>query len=220
VTLKKRFVEEVRKSLHLGATHTSDLRKSFNVAFWAYRNVKRRSGEAYVFHPMRGALVMAWIMSEYKIFDVSLLHDALLHDSYEETEDTWYSQLLIRTAIHLGPGSDVATDVLYLTKDEDESTESYYFRLLTCGQWRVLMVKFVDRIDNLWTISVDPSEKRARKIRETEIWFPRLGIELTRLVEREFEAGRLEDAWLEAVSFIKGYLWYAVGEKRKEFGIT
>lgn len=189
--LKKRFIDEVKRVLTLSRDDTDRLRESFNLAFWAYRKTApRSSGEAYVFHVVRGALVIAWVLSKHQLTDLALIHSFLLHDSYEETEDTWYSQLLVRSAVRFGPGSDIATDVYFLTKEDNESDESYFLRLLSCRRWRVLMVKFVDRIDNLWTIDAVSPDRRTRKIRETEVWFPQLAHELTSLITQEFEAGK------------------------------
>lgn len=217
--LKKRFVDEVRRVLHPAPRDISGLRQCFNVAYWAYRKVRRRSGEAFVFHPLRSSLLVAWMESLYGVSDIELLYTTLLHDSYEEFGNAWFAQATIRSAVYFGPGTEVATDVHHLSKKEDETSESYFFRLLTCGKWRVLLVKLVDRIDNIWTLDKKDPARSARKIRETEAWFPRIIHETKGLVVAEFESNGRSQNWLELISFVEGYLWYAVGEKKHEFNL-
>jgi (p)ppGpp synthase/HD superfamily hydrolase len=218
--LKKRFTDEGRSVLHLGKRDVNELKKSFNVAFWAYRKVMRRDGEAYVFHPLRGALVMTWAQSMFGISDVTLIHIALLHDSYEETDTAWVSQAAIRSIVYLGQGSVVAQCVLHLTRTESESGEGYLFRLSTSKDWRALLAKVVDRIDNIWTLDAKDPERSWHKIRETETWFPRLEQVLKEILTEEQNAQRLNGKWFELVTFLFGYLRYAVAEKKREFGIS
>jgi (p)ppGpp synthase/HD superfamily hydrolase len=154
------------------------------------------------------------------VSDIPLLHVALLHDSYEETEDTWYLQLIIRIFVHFGPGRETSTDVLHLSKQENESSDAYFARIIASGRWRVLIAKLVDRIDNLWTLSKKEPERSRAKILETVKWFPKITEELKRLLDIEIESGTLSHEWLLLARFIDGYLWYAVRIKQKEFDLT
>jgi (p)ppGpp synthase/HD superfamily hydrolase len=220
--LKGIFISEVRALLHPSLREVNNLRKSFHTAFSAYQKKVRRSGEAFVFHPMRGSLVLAWAMKMFSVCDVTLLYRVLHHDSIEEA-DSWYEKLYIRSVIRITHDKEITTDVEHLTKHPGESDETYFFRILTCGRWQVILVKFVDRIDNIWTLTTKNEadvEKSRRKIRETEVWFPRLGEELTALLTGEFVNGKLSQDWLRLAEFLRGYLAFAVKEKREELGMT
>jgi hypothetical protein len=147
------------------------------------------------------------------------MHVLFQHDTYEETEDTWYSQALIRSIVRFGLGSKVATDVTHLTQTKDESDEEYTLRLLSLGGWRAHLAKVVERTDNIWTLDKDDVERSRRKIRDTEKWFVKIEERLEELIQVEVKAGRLKEDWLRVVSFLTGYLWYAVAKKRREFNM-
>lgn len=219
MVLKRQFIAEVRRVLHLESSNVNKLRQSFNIAFLAYRSVKRRDGEAYIFHVLRGTLVLIWAFSQFRVFDLQLCYVMFQHDSYEETEDTWYSQALIRSLVRLGHGHSAATDVGHLTQSEEESDAEYMLRLLSLGGWRPLLVKIVDRTDNIWTLDKDDIERSKRKLHDTQLEFVKVEKRVTELVKVEVEAKRLEKDWLEVTSFLVGYLWYAVEVKKRKFGI-
>lgn len=221
MVLKSQFIRETRRALPtLSSSNLNELRHSFNIAFFAYRKVKRRDGEAYIFHVLRGTLVLVWAFSRFSVFDLSCCHVLFQHDSYEETEDNWYSQVIIRSIVHLVLGRRVAVDVTHLTQEEAEADEAYAIRLLEEAGWRALLVKIVERTDNIWTLDEDDSERSKRKLHDTVTWFGKIAERLNELMTEEFEAGRLGEEWLKIASFLTGYLWYAVAEKKREFGIT
>jgi (p)ppGpp synthase/HD superfamily hydrolase len=214
-TLRKHLTDEVHRVLHLGKKDENELRKGFNIAFYAYRGIQRRSGEAYVFHVVRGVLIMTWALERHGVRDLGLLLTLFLHDAYEETDKQWYQQLLIRSLVNIRSGIRVGTGVHHLTRKEGESDEEYFLRLLACGDWRVILAKFVDRIDNLRTMGKESARRRNRKIEETEKWFHKLQGVLVDLLQKEFEAGRLEEEWLKVARFLIGYLWYTVAELKR-----
>ncbi len=220
MALKRQFIAEVRRTLPLiSSSELNKLRQSFNIAFFAYHNVKRRDGEAYIFHVLRSTLVLIWAFGRFDVFDIRCCHVLFQHDSYEETDNTWYSQALIRSIVRLGLGSDVAIDVTHLTQEEGESDESYAIGLLTYAGWQALFAKIVERADNIWTLDKDDPERSKRKLCDTEEWFVKIENRLIELMTEEFKAGRLEESWLPVATFLIGYLWYAVAKKKREFGM-
>jgi GTP diphosphokinase / guanosine-3',5'-bis(diphosphate) 3'-diphosphatase len=213
--LRKYLTDEVRRELHLGKKDVNEIRKAFNTAFYAYHGILRRSGEAYIFHAVRCVLIATWILAMCGIYDRRLLLILFLHDTYEETGASWYSQLFVRMLVHLGSGFDVGTYVGHLSKKEGESDENYFKRLLVCGLWLVIMSKFVDRIDNVRTLDGTNPQRDGRKIAETEQWFPQLEEVLEKLITKDVEAGRLEEGWLKAATFLSGYLQYKTAEMKR-----
>jgi (p)ppGpp synthase/HD superfamily hydrolase len=218
MTLKRLFIAEVRRALpFLTESDFSALRRSFNIAFFAYYDVERRDGEAYIFHVVRSTLVLIWAFGRFKVFDLACCHVVFQHDSYEEANDTWFSQTLIRSIVRFRLGKEVATDVAHLTQEENESDTEYMVRLLTLAGWRSHLGKGVERTDNIWTLDKDDAERSKRKLRETREWFVRIEERLMEHIAAECEAGRLEQVWLEVARFLMGYLWYAVEIKEREF---
>lgn len=129
----------------------------------------RKSGEPYIFHPLRVSHLAARHWMDFSSIIAALLHDVV--------EDTPVSIDNIRTDY----GDEVALLVDGLTKVEStelgrEATkmETYRKQVLAAMQdVRVLCLKFWDRIDNLHTIQALPAHKQKRIAEETrEIYVP------------------------------------------------
>jgi guanosine-3',5'-bis(diphosphate) 3'-pyrophosphohydrolase len=138
---------------------------------------KRRSGDAYISHPV----AVAEILADFRL-DAATIQAALLHDVVEDTESTL-------DEIHDHFGEDVALlvdgvsklDKLRFDSAEEAQVESFRKMLLAMAKdLRVILVKLADRTHNMRTINVLPLEKRRRIARETlDIYAPianRLGM--------------------------------------------
>lgn len=223
--LMRIFMSEVARCLPLPSRDTQRLEKAFNFTYRAHKSTPvRESGEAYIFHLVRSSLVIAWGQQHCGVYDLETIVDDLLHDCVEEAGKQFYSRLLTHSRVRLDFGWKTARDVYTLTKHKErgETNEEYNTRLATCDEWRPPAVKIGgDRTDNMWTIGGVSHERRTRKIRETEEWFPPIVDRLRFLVEREIAEKKLAPAenWRTYVTFISGYLWYAVAMKKREFNI-
>ena len=156
----------------------SMVKKAFDFANQAHRNVRRRSGEPYMLHPIQVAeIVIDEIGLGYKSISAALLHDVV--------EDTNYTLDDIRNLF----GDDIALLVDGLTKiktvldNEDRkrgpisSTESIEAEnlkriLLTLNDdVRVVLIKLADRLHNCRTIEFMPEHKRDKILSETMFIF-------------------------------------------------
>jgi GTP pyrophosphokinase len=139
----------------------------------------RRSGEAYLVHP----LSVAWILADMELDEVAIAV-GLLHDLLEDTETT--AEELAEEF-----GADVARLVVALTKistfessfSSQEATEAENFRrllLASIDDVRVILVKLADRLHNMRTLGFLKQERQVAIARETlDIYAPianRLGI--------------------------------------------
>ncbi|MGB2685528.1 MAG: HD domain-containing protein, partial [Olleya sp.] len=129
------------------------IRKAFDVAVEAHRPQRRKSGEAYIFHP----IAVAKIVAQQIGLDATSIAAALLHDVVEDNEN--YSVKDIEDLF----GSTVAKIVDGLTKisslskekDMDVSLQAENFRkmLLTLNDdVRVIIIKIADRLHNMQTM--------------------------------------------------------------------
>ena len=83
--IAKQYKELLRiSSQNLTAADKKLIRTAFDVAVDAHKNQRRKSGEAYVFHPIAVAKIVA---SEIGL-DATSIASALLHDVVEDTEYT------------------------------------------------------------------------------------------------------------------------------------
>src|SRR5690554_5572725 len=141
------------------------IRSAFDFAVEAHKDQRRKSGEAYIFHPIAVAKIVA---SEIGL-DATSIAAALLHDV---VEDTAYSLEDIERMF----GTTVARIVDGLTKianismSEDVSMQAENFRkmLLTLNEdIRVIIIKIADRLHNMQTMDSMPSEKQRKIASET-----------------------------------------------------
>jgi Guanosine polyphosphate pyrophosphohydrolases/synthetases len=164
--LTRQYKELLKVSYRtLSAEDKKLIRSAFDVAVDAHKEQRRKSGEAYIFHPIAVAKIVA---SEIGL-DATSIAAALLHDV---VEDTSYSLADIEQMF----GETVARIVDGLTKisnmpyDKDASLQAENFRkmLLTLNEdIRVIIIKIADRLHNMQTMDSMPAEKQAKIASET-----------------------------------------------------
>ena len=155
------------------------LRHAYVVAAKRHQGQVRRSGEAYLIHP----LTVAWILTEMELDEVAIAV-GLLHDLLEDTETT-------ADELEDEFGPDVSRLVVALTKissfessfSSEEATEAENFRrllLASTDDVRVILVKLADRLHNMRTLGFLKRDRQVAIARETlDIYAPianRLGI--------------------------------------------
>ena len=142
------------------------IRKAFEVALDAHSNQRRKSGEAYIFHPIAVAKIVA---SEIGL-DANSIAAALLHDVVEDcpryTIDD-IQQLFGETVARIVNG---LTKISNIKKDMNVSMQAENFRrmLLTLhDDIRVIIIKIADRLHNMQTIHSMREEKQLKISSET-----------------------------------------------------
>ncbi|MBX7094921.1 MAG: bifunctional (p)ppGpp synthetase/guanosine-3',5'-bis(diphosphate) 3'-pyrophosphohydrolase [Flavobacteriales bacterium] len=144
---------------------TNTIRKAFNIAVEAHKNMRRKSGEPYIFHPIAVARICA---EEIGLGTTSIV-SALLHDTVEDTD-------LTLEEVENMFGKKVARIIDGLTKitgfvDNTESIQAENFRkvLLTLADdVRVILIKLADRLHNMRTLDSMSKEKQLKIASETE----------------------------------------------------
>ncbi len=144
------------------------IRRAFEVALDGHKNQRRKSGEAYIFHP----LAVAKIVAQEIGLDATSIASALLHDVVEDSPDYEIEDIEEQF------GSTVATIVDGLTKisslskekDMDVSLQAENFRkmLLTLNDdVRVIIIKIADRLHNMQTMDSMRPDKQIKIASET-----------------------------------------------------
>src|SRR5690606_28331440 len=142
------------------------IRSAFDVAVDAHKDQRRKSGEAYIFHPIAVATIVA---SEIGL-DATCIAAALLHDVVEDNprytlEDI--ERLFGKTIARIVDG---LTKISSLSKDTDVSTQAENFRkmLLTLNDdVRVIIIKIADRLHNMQTMDSMRPDKQVKIASET-----------------------------------------------------
>lgn len=141
------------------------VKKAFRMALEAHKDMRRKSGEPYIYHPLSVATIAA---GEIGLGTTSVIC-SLLHDVVEDTE---YTIEDIRGLF----GDKVAAIIDGLTKikgifnQKSHSVDAENFKkiLLTLSDdVRVILIKLADRLHNMRTLDALSHEKRLKIASET-----------------------------------------------------
>ena len=149
----------------LTAVDKKVIRKAFDVAVDAHKDQRRKSGEAYIFHPIAVAKIVA---SEIGLGATSIAA-ALMHDVVEDTEITVddIEKLFNPKIAQLVAG---LTKIGQVKTDQGVSMQAENFRkmLLTLNDdVRVILIKIADRLHNMQTMESMVDYKQAKIASET-----------------------------------------------------
>lgn len=153
------------------------IEKAYLFSERAHEGQIRRSGEAYISHP----LAVAGILADLKL-DIDSLVTGLLHDTVEDTAATIedIKREFGETISHLVDGVTKISKMKFRTSTEQQG-ENIRKMIVAMGKdVRVILVKLADRLHNMRTLNHMPYEKQAKIAQETlEIYCPlasRMGI--------------------------------------------
>ncbi|WP_297703443.1 RelA/SpoT family protein [uncultured Eudoraea sp.] len=164
--IAKQYKELLRISYQaLTAKDKKLVRSAFDIAVDAHKNQRRKSGEAYIFHPIAVAKIVA---SEIGLDAVSIAA-ALLHDVVEDTDYTLddIERMFGETIARIVDG---LTKIAHLKKEMNISQQAENFRkmLLTLhDDVRVIIIKIADRYHNMLTMDAMPEHKQVQMASET-----------------------------------------------------
>ncbi len=164
--IAKQYKELLRISYRdLSSDDKKLIRQAFDIAVDAHKEQRRKSGEAYIFHPIAVAKIVA---SEIGL-DATSIAAALLHDVVEDTDYTLVDieQMFGETVARIVDG---LTKISSLKKDKDISLQAENFRkmLLTLNDdVRVIIIKIADRLHNMQTMDAMRPDKQVKIASET-----------------------------------------------------
>ena len=142
------------------------IRHAFEVAVDAHKDQRRKSGEAYVFHPIAVAKIVAQEIG----LDASSIAAALLHDVVEDNPNFTIIDIERLFGDTVARIVDGLTKISSLKKDMDVSLQAENFRkmLLTLNEdVRVIIIKIADRLHNMQTMDSMRSDKQVKIASET-----------------------------------------------------
>ena len=166
----KELARQYKELLRISYRTLSDddkklIRQAFDVAVDAHKDQRRKSGEAYIFHPLAVARIVA---SEIGM-DATSIAAALLHDVVEDTIYT-LEDLEERFGPTVARIVDGLTKISNLKKHRDVSLQAENFRkmLLTINDdVRVIIIKIADRLHNMQTMDSMRPDKQIKIASET-----------------------------------------------------
>lgn len=166
----KEIAREYKELLSISYQTLSDddkklIRKAFDVAVEAHKEQRRKSGEAYIFHPIAVAKIVA---SEIGLGPTSIAA-ALMHDVVEDTDIT-VEDIERMFNPKIAKIVEGLTKISRMEPDPDVSlqAENYRKMLLTLNDdVRVILIKIADRLHNMQTMESMAPYKQAKIASET-----------------------------------------------------
>jgi len=153
------------------------LDEAYEFAHSAHHGQVRKSGEAFVNHPIEVALILAELH-----MDTATLKAALLHDTVEDSEASIEEvrELFGDEVAELVDGVTKLGKIEFESMSEAQSNNLRKMLIAMAKDIRVILIKLADRLHNMRTLAALPEARRIEKARETmEIYAPlahRLGI--------------------------------------------
>ena len=145
------------------------VRKAFNLAVDAHSDMRRLSGEPYVFHPIE----VAYICAKDMRLDSTSIVCALLHDVVEDTEYTFEEiEKLFNPKVAMIVGG--VTKIKGIFDDGTRSIQAEYFKrmiLALAEDMRVILIKLADRLHNMRTLDFMVRTKQLKIASETLVLY-------------------------------------------------
>lgn len=142
------------------------VRKAFDVALDAHKDMRRKSGEPYIYHPIEVAEI---VTTEIGLGAKSIVC-ALLHDTVEDTDLTIEDmrRMFGDKVASIIDGLTKLSGVLDITEDKSLQAENFRKMLLTMSSdIRVILIKLADRLHNMRTLGSMRRDKQLKIASET-----------------------------------------------------
>ena len=181
----------------------SVIKRAYLFAKEKHQGQYRKSGEAYIYHPMNVALILTTIYADFETIAAGLMHDVLedCDCSPEEMEEKFG-----KTITKLVQGVTKLSKIHFST--ENEYLIDYYKKIIVgmSEDVRVIIIKLADRLHNMRTLWAIPEDRQKVKAKESlEILAPiadHLGIHKIK--------SELEDL---ALRYLKPDVFYDIAER-------
>jgi GTP pyrophosphokinase len=186
---------------YLDADDVAQLQRAFTFATRAHKGQIRKSGEAFINHPIQVALILAELR-----MDVDTITAAILHDTVEDTPMTLedIEREFSPDVSHLIDGVTKITRIEIESLSEQQVKNIRKMLLAMSKDIRVIVIKLADRLHNMRTLQALREDRRIFKARETmEVFAPlahRLGINSIKWELEDLAFYYLEPARFQQVS--------------------
>lgn len=162
---------------YMDPSQINDICRAYQYGAEAHAGQFRKSGEAYICHPIAVAISLAEMRMDAKGIMAALLHD-VIEDTHASKDDL--GRLFSMEVAELVDGVTKLSKIDSKSRAEAQAENVRKMFLAMTKDLRVIMVKLADRLHNMQTLGSMPAEKKRRIARETlDIYAPianRLGM--------------------------------------------
>ena len=138
--------------------------KAYNLAELKHHGQFRRSGEAYIIHPLNVAQILVLINADYETICAALLHDVVedCDVTLEEIEEEFGTNIKI-----LVDGVTKINKISFGGEKEAELANQRKILVGLADDVRVIIIKLADRLHNMRTLWAIPEHRQKAKAKET-----------------------------------------------------
>ncbi len=158
-------------------TETLHINQAFLYANVAHFGQLRSDGSPYIYHPVRMVHIL---LDEHRIYDTELIITELLHDVREVSKF-----MFINATVMLWFGLKNERNMNALTKT-NENKKVYLQDIASSGNWRIILAKLDDRLDNMQTLEGLDPEFQKKQARETRELFLPLCSVLAKVIPKQY----------------------------------
>lgn len=155
---------EAKYHKHFTPTETLQINQAFLYANTAHYGQLRNDGSPYIYHPVRMVYIL---LDVFHIYDAELIITLLLHD----VREVW-KFMFINATVTLWFGLKNERNMSMLTKTL-ENKKKYAKNIEMSGDWKVVLAKLIDRLDNMQTLEgLAPDFQKKQALETREIFIP------------------------------------------------
>jgi RelA/SpoT family (p)ppGpp synthetase len=202
-----------RLSGYLDQTQIDDCVRAYEFGAIAHNGQFRKSGEAYICHPLSVALILSEMHMDARGIMAAILHDVIEDCHVSKKELANYFGVEVADLVD---GVTKLTKIAHRSQAETQAENVRKMFLAMGKDLRVILVKLADRLHNMRTLGAMPPEKKRRIARETlDIYAPianRLGMNSIR---HQLEALGFEAMYPFRYAVLCNALKKARGNRRK-----
>jgi len=167
---------------YLEMEQVAEIYRAYLFGAEAHDGQRRATGEAYIYHPLAVARILAEMHMDHKSIISAILHDVIEDTQFAKDQvESWFGS----EVAELVDGVSKLTHIEFASKAEAQAENFRKMLMAMVKDIRVILIKLADRLHNMRTLSIMRPDKRRRIARETlEIYSPianRLGMNRMRL---------------------------------------
>ena len=202
------------------------IEKAYKIADEAHKGQVRKSGEAYIIHPLCVAIILAELELDKETIVAGILHDVV--EDTVMTEEEIAKEFSQEVALLVDGVTKLGQLPYEADKVEVQAENMRKMFLAMAKDIRVILIKLADRLHNMRTLKYMKPEKQREKARETmDIYAPiaqRLGISKVKIELDDLSLKYLEpEAYYDLVEKValrksarEEYIAQLVGEVKKQ----